>query len=519
MSAINARRIKRWDAVGIPEQPTADRPAPNLSVKEVLRESGNRFGRAGGLLWFLALALVSLSALVDLLLDDSLFGVIMLIGQLAFGLILAAACVAVQSQENDEPFTTRLLLAKLWPRLWPLAIVSVIGSILVTLGLIALIVPGIFLAVCWCVSIPTLFFEKEKAFGSLSRSYRLTRGRRRAILPHALLFPVALAVLWTGLIVVAALVAAIFGLPESDALVTAIVVATTILAIAASTAYLGVLLAVIYLRLTGEAKPQSPGPVTASRRTTRDAPQVLADPDSSPETGRGQPTFSGLRSIVSEVGSHFPGAKLSLLPLALAFAALPAILRLSLVGSQFGISEAIFFVDFLVQGLTFGAAAILVRRRLASDGSTAIQLVSALRRGFPQLLIISLIGGTLIFLGLIALIIPGVVLALIWCVSVPALIFEHRSAISALTRSRDLTRGKTLDIFLVALPLIALAVITGLTAFALVPPGSVPAAVLDCVTQGVLNAVTGLFLAVIYLRLRSGPQPEPPADVTSSPAV
>jgi len=484
----------------------------------VLRESGNRFGRAGGLLWFLALALVSLSALVGLLLDDSLFGVTLLIGQLAGGLILAAACVAVQSQASDEPFAPRLLLAKLWPRLWPLAIVSVIGSLLVMLGLIALIVPGIFLAVCWCVAIPTLFFEQEKAFGSLSRSYRLTRSRRRAIFPHALLFPVASAALWIAFIFVAGMVAAIYGLPESDPLLSAFLVAATILAIAVSAAYLGVLLAVIYLRLTGEAKPQSPAPVAASRRTTGDARQVRAYPDSSPETGRDQPPFPGFRSIVSEVGSHFPGAKLSLLPLALAFAALPATLRLTL-GSQIGILEAIMFVDFLAQGLTFGAAAILVRRRLASDGSTAIQLIAALRRSFPQLLIISLVGGTLIALGLIALIIPGVVLALVWCVSVPALIFEDRSAVSALTRSRDLTRGKTLDIFLVALPLIALALITGLMAFALVPPGSVPAAVLDCLTQGVLNAVTGLFLAVVYLRLRSHAQPGPAVDVTSSPMV
>lgn len=45
------------------------------------------------------------------------------------------------------------------------------------------------------------------------------------------------------------------------------------------------------------------------------------------------------------------------------------------------------------------------------------------------------------------LIVPGVIVAILWCVAAPALIVEKRSIFSSLQRSRDLTRGFRWPIF------------------------------------------------------------------------
>jgi hypothetical protein len=60
------------------------------------------------------------------------------------------------------------------PRLFWLYIVYSAG---VALALIALIVPGIWLAVAWALSVPVLLFERVGAFKALGRSFRLVRGR------------------------------------------------------------------------------------------------------------------------------------------------------------------------------------------------------------------------------------------------------------------------------------------------------------------------------------------------------
>ena len=66
-------------------------------------------------------------------------------------------------------FALRNLLRLVW-----LAIVWGCG---LTLGFIALIVPGVWLFVAWSLAVPALLFERTGAFKSLGRSFRLVRGR------------------------------------------------------------------------------------------------------------------------------------------------------------------------------------------------------------------------------------------------------------------------------------------------------------------------------------------------------
>jgi hypothetical protein len=51
------------------------------------------------------------------------------------------------------------------------------GGLVVLLGLFALIVPGIWLAVAFSVAVPALLLERLRPFAALGRSFRLVRGR------------------------------------------------------------------------------------------------------------------------------------------------------------------------------------------------------------------------------------------------------------------------------------------------------------------------------------------------------
>jgi hypothetical protein len=79
----------------------------------------------------------------------------------------------------------------------------------------------------------------------------------------------------------------------------------------------------------------------------------------------------------------------------------------------------------------------------ASVGET---LVAGLRNCLPLLLlgILTWLGLTL---GFVLLIVPGIILAVVWSVAIPAKVAERTGVLQAFTRSRDLTRGRRWPIF------------------------------------------------------------------------
>jgi hypothetical protein len=59
-------------------------------------------------------------------------------------------------------------------------------------------------------------------------------------------------------------------------------------------------------------------------------------------------------------------------------------------------------------------------------------------------------------LGMIALIVPGVLLLIMWSVAVPVKVLEHRGVFDSMSRSMDLTKGSWGRIFVVGLLILAL---------------------------------------------------------------
>jgi len=151
----------------------------------------------------------------------------------------------------------------------------------------------------------------------------------------------------------------------------------------------------------------------------------------------------------------------------------------------------------------YGVVQELRGRRFSAGESFGV----VVRRLLP-VIAVSLCMGLGIGLGAILLLVPGIMLACRWYVSVPACIAERTGVFESMGRSRDLTKGHRWQIFgVVALVWIAMAVVMGIVtaiAVALIGASSAPvvALVATLVLGTVVGALNGVITAVFYYEFR-----------------
>lgn len=117
-----------------------------------------------------------------------------------------------------------------------------------------------------------------------------------------------------------------------------------------------------------------------------------------------------------------------------------------------------------------------------------------------------------IVIGAMLLLVPGVILAVMWAVAVPAMVVEKRGVFESLQRSRDLTRGSRWAIFFLALAYFIVFMTLSMTiggfsmaAGGAAGPNAAPVVVLALTTLVTLvgSIVSAAGVAVIYSDLRS----------------
>jgi hypothetical protein len=112
-----------------------------------------------------------------------------------------------------------------------------------------------------------------------------------------------------------------------------------------------------------------------------------------------------------------------------------------------------------------------------------------------------------IMVGTLALIVPGVILALMWWVYVPAIVVEGKGIIEAFGRSRELTRGRRWHILGLLIVLIILMIVVGfvvsIVAAIVASQGGLAASIINYVFNALLTAFTSVLVAVGYYYLRA----------------
>ena len=100
-------------------------------------------------------------------------GVTLIVIPIAEGASIKMAAEAIDGKPVSLGASVRFALSKLvW--LWAL---SLVVGVIVVLGFVALIVPGIILAIMFCLALPSLLLENTGVFGSLGRSRELVGHR------------------------------------------------------------------------------------------------------------------------------------------------------------------------------------------------------------------------------------------------------------------------------------------------------------------------------------------------------
>ena len=156
-----------------------------------------------------------------------------------------------------------------------------------------------------------------------------------------------------------------------------------------------------------------------------------------------------------------------------------------------------------------GALAVAVED--IRDGRADLSIrdtVSRVRPRMNTLAVAGLLAAIGITIGLLLLIAPGLYLATLWALIVPAIVLEGRSVLEAFGRSRELVRGNGWNVFglivLTFLVLIGAGIVIGiLLALLLSPlPESLEQYVGDVVTNTLFAPFAALAFTLAYFRLR-----------------
>jgi hypothetical protein len=210
-------------------------------------------------------------------------------------------------------------------------------------------------------------------------------------------------------------------------------------------------------------------------------------------------------------------------------------------GPLLGTAAVVFLAVGLLQGLAGASgslALVLLASVVAIVGSTlyggfVVKLVEDVRDGrrdssTEELLrsaagvIGSLIGngilkGIAVAIGLIALIVPGLILLTIWAVTGPVIVVERKGAMDAFGRSRELVKGEGFPVFgvivVVFLIGVLISVITGAVGAAAGDAGRI---VLSIVGSIIAAPITALASAVLYFDLVGGRPPAPAPDLVDA---
>jgi hypothetical protein len=178
---------------------------------------------------------------------------------------------------------------------------------------------------------------------------------------------------------------------------------------------------------------------------------------------------------------------------------------LSLVGSIiYLIAQALFtgFVVRLVEDVRDG-------RRDHSVGD----LLSAARDAVPTLILAAIVYAFAVVIGLIALIVPGLILITIWAVFAPAIVVERVGAIRSLGRSRELVKGNGWQVFgtiviafliLIVFSFVMVAIGTGIG-------GDTGQAIFNAIASILAAPVVALVASILYFELGGGGTATAPA--------
>ena len=229
----------------------------------VLGEAWGMYRKYAGHFLAIAFIIYVVAAVVEALLGlAGIVGALLaLIVELFAAFLLQATLIkAVQDvRDGRVDLSIGQTMSAATPYLWSVAAASILAGIAITIGLILVIVPGLWLITIWAVIIPVIVIERSGALASFGRSRQLVRGHGWHVFG-------TLVLVFIILLVVELILGIIFAaLPLVLRSGLGAVISGTLVA-----PFLAIVVTLVYYRLVGTSGPgrwaqagygESPGPV------------------------------------------------------------------------------------------------------------------------------------------------------------------------------------------------------------------------------------------------------------------
>jgi MFS family permease len=206
----------------------------------------------------------------------------------------------------------------------------------------------------------------------------------------------------------------------------------------------------------------------------------------------------------------------------------PPDVLLSYLFSLFAVLVVTFFlvglvswiIGTIVNGMVVKVASDVLERR-SSDLSEAFDFTVG---RLPSLLGAGIVTGILIVVGLICLVVPGIILAIMFSLVVPAIVIERVGALESLSRSRRLVGGRWLKTFglllLIYIIIFVAGLIFGAISSVFVPVDWIVSIVLGALVSPILPiAVTLYYYSMAAREQPPSPLPPPPPTRAAPPAT
>lgn len=132
--------------------------------------------------------------------------------------------------------------------------------------------------------------------------------------------------------------------------------------------------------------------------------------------------------------------------------------QLSNIFSTFFWSMGALFLTVIVSAASQAATVVAVSQVHLDRPASVMNSFSRVKGEIGGVIGLSMLVGLGVGVGFIALIVPGVLLALMWSLAVPVKILENKGATDAMSRSSDLTKGDRGRIFVIWLLFIVLSI-------------------------------------------------------------
>jgi hypothetical protein len=228
-----------------------------MDIGGVLNEATDTWKKSFATIWVIALILYVPVAILGYFADKSwIINVIYAIASIVAALYIQGALSRIVQDVREDgkvDWTVGELLKSINPKLLPLLGLSIVVGVLVFIGLIFFIIPGVILALIWFVAVPVMIIEDKGVFESMSRSGELTKSNRWRLFG-------LMVVVYLGILVVFLLAAALTVALPILGIIAFIVLAVIIYP------WVGVVVPTAYYQLVGakgQATPAMPAPGTA----------------------------------------------------------------------------------------------------------------------------------------------------------------------------------------------------------------------------------------------------------------